>query len=544
MPSPSLTDMTVGPLRIHPGPVPVLPIRRYASWPLHGVAATREVETTALSTEPGGALMRRAGRTVARWAMALQPHARRWWIAAGPGGNGGDGAYAAAQLARRGLDVCLTLYTDAHRLPADAARGIEAARQAGVVITPAPRFAQSPDAVIDALLGIGTRRAPSGALAEGLRAIGTTAAPCLSIDLPSGLDADTGKLHGEQAVISHATLSLLTLKPGLFTGVGRRHAGQVWFDSLGWETPWGLEYSAPGPMALLLGAAAAQPAWWTRSHEQHKGHFGDAVVVGGAPGMSGAARLAAHAALAAGAGRTIVVLLDAAVPAGDPLRPELMHRAMSALSDPDGLSRATVICGCGGGFAVADALPAVLGSAGRLVLDADALNAIAGQAALQTMLARRADADQPTIMTPHPLEAARMLRRSVAEVQADRLQAASDLSTRWRCTVVLKGSGTVVSTPGLTPAISPTGGPALATAGTGDVLAGWIGGLWAQAPQAASSVTATAHEAACAGVWQHGHAAQQAFEGVPAARALDLIEAMRSAGRCAGPRDDQASRQA
>ena len=139
-------------------------------------------------------------------------------------------------------------------------------------------------------------------------------------------------------------------------------------------------------------------------------------------------------------------------------------------------------------------------------------------------------------MTPHPLEAARLLGRAVAEVQVDRLQAASDLSSRWQCTAVLKGSGTVVSTPGLTPAINPTGSPVLSSGGTGDVLAGWMGGLWAQAPATPTADPRTTHEVACASVWQHGHAAQQAFDGLPAARALDLIESMRSVGRHDGSR--------
>lgn len=527
MPSPALPKMPDIPLRRRRGALPVLPAREGSNRALHGVAATRELEATALALEPGGALMHRAGRSVAQWALALLPHARTWWIASGPGGNGGDGAYAAAHLARKGLDVSLTLYADAARLPADAARGLDTARQAGVVITPHPPFARSADAVIDALLGIGASRPPSGALAEGLRALGACAAPCLSVDLPSGLDADSGRLLGEHAVTALATLSLLTLKPGLFTGVGRRHAGQVWFDALGWEAPGALEPTGPRATAFLLGADAMQPAWRRRTQDQHKGHFGDAVVIGGAPGMPGAARLAAQAALAAGAGRTLLVVLDTAAPAGDPLRPELMYREATSLSDPSWLSKASVICGCGGGSAVAGTLPAVLDGAGTLVLDADALNAIAEQAALQSMLARRADKGRPTIMTPHPLEAARLLGRTVADIQADRLQAACDLSARWRCTAVLKGSGTVISTPGMTPAINPTGGPSLATGGTGDVLAGWIGGLWAQAPRVWAEDPGTAHEVACASVWQHGLAAEQAFDGMPAARALDLIEAMR-----------------
>lgn len=512
-------------------PIRVWPGGCGRGWPLHGVTATREFESLALAAEPDAALMRRAGAAVARWALAMRPHARTWWVAVGPGGNGGDGSFAAARLAKMGLDVRLSVHADPGRLPDDARRGLAAAEQAGVRVMSSPTVGEPPDAIIDALLGIGVSRPPEGRVLQGIEAIGGSAAPCLSIDLPSGLDADTGRTLGQKAVTAAATLSLLTLKPGLFTGAGRRHAGQVWLESLGWDAPCAQGAAACGPSALLLGSQHEQPAWSVRTEEQHKGHFGDAVVIGGAAGMPGAARLAAHAALAAGAGRTFLVSLDAAAPAGDPLRPELMCRRPAALQDEAWLGQSTVVCGCGGGTAVAESLPQVLRHAARLVLDADALNAIARDPALQSMLQGRSAAGRWTVMTPHPLEAARLLGCSTADVQADRYAAAAELSRRWQCTAVLKGSGTLVDTPGLMPAVNPTGGPMLATAGTGDVLAGWIGGLWAQAPQGCGSERERAHEAACASVWRHGRAAESGFLGMPSGRALDLIEAMRSSAR-------------
>jgi hydroxyethylthiazole kinase-like uncharacterized protein yjeF len=527
-------SMQTAPSKAPRHPVQVIPVTRNPTLPLHGVAATRDVEAVALASEPDGALMRRAGLAVANWARAMKPHARRWWVASGPGGNGGDGSYAASHLARAGLDVSLTVYADPDRLPRSTAMAVEDAKRAGVSIVPGPLRAKPPDAVIDALLGIGTTRAPCGLLVEGLRALAGSNAPCLSIDLPSGLDPDSGRTHGDLVVSAYATLSLLTLKPGLLTGAGRRYAGQVWLDSLGWDVHRTLDGRDLKPKAHLLGFADAWPPWTRRTHEQHKGHFGDAVVIGGAKGMPGAARLAAHAALAAGAGRTLLVSLESIALGGDPLRPELMCSGPERLNDTSWLARATAICGCGGGQMIAEALPKVLAQAHRVVLDADALNALSGDAGLQAMLERRTGAGLQTIMTPHPLEAARLLGRTVADVQADRLQAALDLSTRWQCTAVLKGSGTVISTPGLTPAINPTGGPVLSSGGTGDVLAGWMGGLWAQAPASATADPRTAHEVACASVWQHGHAAQLAFDGMPAARALDLIESMRSVGRHEG----------
>lgn len=516
------------------GRAPRTPIRVWPGgcsrgWPLHGVTATRAIEARALAAEPDAALMRRAGMAVARWALAMQPHARTWWVAVGPGGNGGDGSFAAARLAMTGLDVRISVHADPGRLPDDARRGLAAALQAGARVMSSPVVGQTPDAIIDALLGIGTSRAPEGWVLQGIQAIGGCAAPCLSVDVPSGLDADTGRTLGEMAVTADATLSLLTLKPGLFTGAGRQHAGQVWLESLGWDTPCAEGAATGSPRALLLGFEHEHPAWSVRTADQHKGHFGDAVVIGGAVGMPGAARLAAHAALAAGAGRTFLVSLDAAAPAGDPLRPELMCRQPAALQDEAWLGQATVVCGCGGGSAVAESLPQVLRHAGRLVLDADALNALARDPALRSMLQDRSAAGRWTVMTPHPLEAARLLGCSAADVQADRFAAAAELSQRWQCTAVLKGSGTLVDTPGLMPAVNPTGGPMLASGGTGDVLAGWIGGLWAQAPRGGGSERERAHETACASVWRHGRAAESGFSGMPAGRALDLIEAMRSA---------------
>jgi NAD(P)H-hydrate repair Nnr-like enzyme with NAD(P)H-hydrate dehydratase domain len=164
---------------------------------------------------------------------------------------------------------------------------------------------------------------------------------------------------------------------------------------------------------------------------QHKGSFGDVLVLGGAPGMGGAALLAARAALTAGAGRTYIARLDGNC-APDPMRPELMPRLPDEALQPALLQRATVVCGCGGGAAVAATLPQVLDQAARLLLDADALNAVAADAALRALLCTRADRGLSTVLTPHPLEAARLLGSSTAAVQVDRLQQAQALRGRLR----------------------------------------------------------------------------------------------------------------
>jgi ADP-dependent NAD(P)H-hydrate dehydratase / NAD(P)H-hydrate epimerase len=191
------------------------------------------------------------------------------------------------------------------------------------------------------------------------------------------------------------------------------------------------------------------------------------------------------------------------------------------LQPPAVLAAATVVCGCGGGTAVASALPALLSNAGRLVLDADALNAVAADPALAVLLTARAGRGRPSVLTPHPLEAARLLGQTTTQVQADRLAAAAALAQRFGCVVLLKGSGSVVAAPEEPPSVNPTGNARLAGAGTGDVLAGWLAGAWAQA--GASS----AFGVAVAAAFRHGAAADATSQSP--LRASELIERMHDA---------------
>ena len=240
--------------------------------------------------------------------------------------------------------------------------------------------------------------------------------------------------------------------------------------------------------------------------------------------MHGAAWLAARAAHAAGAGRVFVDSVDAAADAAstvDPLRPELMFAAGWCQRDASVLKRSTVVCGCGGGEAVRRALPRLLSLVPRLVLDADGLNAVAADVSLLALLRQRRERQQATVLTPHPLEAARLLSCSAAEVQADRLHAARRLVDMTDCVVVLKGSGSVIAAPGEVPRINATGNGSLASAGTGDVLAGWLGGLWAQAGTTGDGF-ADAFRVAARAVAEHGAAAEPECPG--ALRAGDLIE--------------------
>jgi len=473
----------------------ILPTHRA---PLFDQAATRRIEAATAALLPPHTLMQRAGEATARLARALAPHARRIWIACGAGNNGGDGLEAAMRLHCHGARVAVTWLGQPERLPEDARRSWQRARDAGVAFAEAPPALGPGDLCIDALLGLGlgsTPRTPDARLRACLDALHASPAPVLAVDLPSGLLADTGQYapglapglapSGAPRSVRH-TLSLLTLKPALFTGAGRDAAGSVWFDGLG---------VAPGaepPCAWLPGEPLSMP----RAHASHKGSYGDVAVVGGSAGMAGAALLAASAALHGGAGRVFAALLDGGLPL-DTTQPELMLRSFEALD----LAQSTVVCGCGGGNAVRGVLPQVLEHAPRLVLDADALNAVAADAALQHQLAGRAARGHGTVLTPHPLEAARLLGMGTPEVQAGRLQAAQALAGRFGCVAVLKGSGSVIAAPGRTSTINPTGNARLATAGTGDVLAGLTGAHWASG--------ADAFDAACHACWEHGRAADE-----------------------------------
>lgn len=475
---------------------------------LHDVATTRRIEAKRMAAMPPHALMQRAGQAVARLALALEPHARSIWVACGPGNNGGDGLVAArhlhqwAQSQGGTIQVLVTHWTgsdpEGGHLPADARSALLQARAAGVVFTdtPPPLF----DLAIDAIFGIGQRRTPPAVLQAWLNLLQQTPQTVLCVDVPSQLDADTGALTNGtpesttnctvptapplHATGARHTLALLTLKPGLFTAHGRDQAGRIWLDELGTDT------EQTRPSAWLAGRPALRAQPGRRLHASHKGSFGDVAVIGGqdmtvdGAGMTGAAVMAARAALQAGAGRVFVGLLGSDDAGGaikwDALYPELMFRRIDLMLSTTFMETTVLVCGCGGGSAISSVLSHALTGAPRLVLDADALNTIAQSPALQRALQQRHPLGWTTVLTPHPLEAARLLGCDTATVMADRLHAAQSLSDRFQVVCVLKGSGTVISAPGCAPFINPTGGPALATAGTGDVLAGMIGSALAQ----------------------------------------------------------------
>lgn len=483
---------------------------------LYNTASSRAIEAHAQARLASHALMAKAGLALAKLALAIVPHGGRIWVACGPGNNGGDGLVAATWLHELGWQTQVSLLRSDTTPPADAAWALSKAQAAGVPISDDPPDFQ-PDLIIDALLGLGSSRPADGRMADWIRRINSLEVPVLSADLPTGLHADSGRLLGDSFVRASHCLALLTLKPGLFTAHGRDCCGELWFDDLGC-TP-----KAPAD-TWLLGRDCMAGVQRPLLASTHKGRQGDTLVIGGGPGMQGAARLAARSALAAGAGRVYACLLDPlATP--DPTRAELMQWPLERLNERQAWQGHSLVAGCGAGTAIAAILHLLLAHAERLVLDADGLNALAADPALRALTAARRGQGLATILTPHPLEAARLLDCTSSDIQADRLAAAAALSRRYDCTVLLKGSGSIIASPACSLAINSTGGPALATAGTGDVLAGWLAGLWARQGDA------DPHELACAGAYWHGLAGDTQAAGP--LRAGCLVEAMHALHGCA-----------
>jgi hydroxyethylthiazole kinase-like uncharacterized protein yjeF len=468
------------------------------SHPLYSVAEIREVERIAQAALPPFTLMQRAGEAAARYAIELlesNPVGKTVLILAGPGNNGGDALEAAAQLAHEGAQVTVLHFAEPGKLTPDSRQALERANAEHVEFGNTADFhllveAKQWSLIVDGLFGIGLTRVISSPLRELITLIDMLPCPILALDVPSGLDADTGAIVGLDGVAVRAshTITFIGNKTGLHTCFGRDHAGVVKVAGLNIDarhfTPARAFLNAPGNFAKSL-----RP----RPHNSHKGSYGDAIIVGGAHGMTGAAILAARAAAKCGAGR-VFAAFAADPPAYDSMQPELMCR----LAQDIDFSSGTLVVGPGlGNLPEAKALliKAVDADA-PLVLDADGLNMLAVDPGLQDKLAQR---KHPTLLTPHPLEAARLLQLSAAQIQADRLTAARTLSRRFHAVVILKGSGTVIAQPDGEIAINPTGSAALATGGTGDVLAGICGALLAQ--------SWSCWHAALGAVWLHGHAA-------------------------------------
>jgi hydroxyethylthiazole kinase-like uncharacterized protein yjeF len=435
--------------------------------PVCRVAEVRAMEAGAA----GAPLMERAGAAAAEVAQGLLgERSGPVVVLAGPGNNGGDGFVVARHLRAGFHDVQVVFRGDAARLPHDAAAAHAAWLAAGgSTVRDLP--GGPPALVIDALYGIGLKRALGPIDAELVHWANGQRAAVLALDIPTGLNADTG-VATAPSIRATATATFLALKPGLLTGAGPDHCGAISVHDLGLAVPAGAGRALAWP-----GFAAALPeVLGRRRRAVHKGTFGTLAILGGADGMVGAPLLAGRAALRLGAGKVRVGCLAQHAPTVDPLTPELMLRDADAALE---VGADAIVAGCGlGTSALArSALERVLACDVPLLLDADALNLIGADAALRKRVqARTGD----TLVTPHPAEAARVLGRDLAAIQHDRLAAAQAIAETLKAHVVLKGAGSVLASPGGRWSINTSGNPALASAGSGDVLAGLVGALLAQ----------------------------------------------------------------
>lgn len=458
------------------------------SIPLYRSADLRRIEA-ATADQP---LMQRAGLAATELAVTINTGRGAILILAGPGNNGGDAFEAAHLLRERFFDVCVVFVGQVDLLPMDALDAYQRFTDAD-----GKTQASIPDnrrwsLVIDGLFGIGLKREIVEPYASIIRQANALAArdacPLLALDCPSGLDADTGKLHGATIRASH-TISFIGGKAGLYTADGPDFCGEISIAALGLEAE-AIVKADGRTVCRQLFAQHLKP----RPRNSHKGSFGHAAVIGGAPGMVGAALLAARAALRLGSGLVHVGLLDEGAPAFDGQQPELM------LSTPEKLlTREHSALACGPGLGRSTTAHLWLEEACQydrpVVLDADALNLVAEDEGLRSILNSRSAA---TLFTPHPAEAARLLECDVATIQANRLNAACELATRYKACVALKGCGTIIAAPSGQWFINTSGNPGLATAGSGDVLTGIVTALLAQGWPALEALLAAVHLHGCA----------------------------------------------
>lgn len=435
-------------------------------------------------------LMEKAGLAVATLAKELTAdNADPILVLAGPGNNGGDALVAARYLKQWWHRVTVVLAGDPQKLPPDARAAYDQWLAAGGTVEdeiPLANWAL----VLDGLFGSGLQRPVEGIYREFIEEVNASPAPVLAIDIPSGICGDTGRMLGAAVRADH-TLTFLGLKPGLYTLDGPSHAGIIHFSDLGVAA--GSILAAQGH---LLELELLRPLLPLRALNSHKGSFGSVAVIGGANAMTGAALLAARAALLSGAGRVYAALLAEGAPAVDLQQPEIMLRSPDNLRILPQLDCVVIGPGLGQSAAAIELLEYWLAQDVPLLLDADALNLLSMHQHLKHALQNR---QAPGVITPHPGEAARLLACDNAAVQQDRIHSCLRLAQELHAICVLKGAGTICAEPDGQWYINTSGNPGLASAGTGDVLSGIIGSLIAQGLRAIDATNL--------GVYLHGAAA-------------------------------------
>jgi hydroxyethylthiazole kinase-like uncharacterized protein yjeF len=505
-------------------------VQALADWliALPDAEAMRAIDRWAIELRgvPGIDLMERAGAGVAR---AVEVHAADGpaVVVCGKGNNGGDGLVAARLLREAGWEVAVVCVAPVQEFSGDARENLQ--RLPGAVplsLEQGTGAIAGAAVIVDALLGTGFAGEPHGAVATAIAAVNDARAPVLAVDVPSGVDASTGVVVGA-AVRAAVTVTFHAAKPGLWINPGKRHAGEVHTIEIG------IPRGAPNGTEVGLIASAVGERLPRRGAESTKFASGQVVVAGGSRGLAGAPQMAARASMRAGAGYVIACLpqslQDVVASAGTP---ELMTRG---LVEQDGAlapaAAADVIENIrpGGALALGPGLGRSNGAVMfartlardaevPMVLDADGLNAHAGR------LRELAGRDGATILTPHAGELGRLLELDSKQIERERLRHVRAAAEQAGAVVVLKGDDTLVAEPGGRVGVSQGGSPALATAGTGDVLTGVLAALLAQGLDAFT--------AACAGVWLHASAGREASRrqgAVEGVIATDVIEALPAA---------------
>lgn len=439
---------------------------------------------------PGLELMNRAGGAAFELLHSRWSNVRKIVVFCGKGNNGGDGFVLARCACEAGMDVTVYQVGDTGKLSGDALCAKQLAEQAGVALHPWRRQSlTSFEVVVDALLGSGLSGEVTGNWAEAIKAINSSGVPVVALDIPSGLAADTGLPLGV-AVRAQLTVVFIGFKQGLFTGEGPDFCGEVVFERL--DVPEQV-YQTTHPAAMLL---AGRYKFQPRHRSAHKGDFGHVLIVGGDYGMSGAVRLAGEAALRTGAGLVSIATRRSHSALLNVSCSELMCHGVEHADELHPLLERVDIVVIGPGLGQRRwgqaMLQAVLGSGLSMVVDADALN----------LLAKAPHMRSNWILTPHPGEAARLLRRTSTEIQADRFMAVRELQRNFCGVCVLKGAGTLVLGQEGCTHVCSAGNPGMASGGMGDVLSGVVGALLAQ--------SFTLPDAAQQGVLIHALAADRA----------------------------------
>ncbi|MFC3908790.1 NAD(P)H-hydrate dehydratase [Legionella dresdenensis] len=434
-------------------------------------------------------LMYEAGLAAFNNLKQLYPSAQKITVFCGGGNNAGDG-YVLARLAfKAGYDVTINYYKPLEALPEAASTEAQAAISAGIPCVPIEQWEDiDADVIIDALLGIGLTGNVRDPLAAAINLINSSNTPVIALDIPSGLNADTGQVMGT-CVIADVTSTFVAYKAGLVTLDGPDYCGQIICNDLGIDLQTARNFQ---PIATLIDDQIAEKNLQPRKRNCHKGDFGHVLIIGGGPGMPGAVCLAANAALRTGAGLVSIATIEAHANHIVPGLPEAIIHGLTDASQILPLLEKATVCVLGPGLGIdqwaIDLFSQVISCQLPMVIDASALRLLAGMP----------QHDDNWVLTPHPGEAASLLSCATQDIQSDRYAAAAEIQHRYGGNVVLKGAGTLIACDDDSLHVCTIGNPGMASAGMGDVLSGVIAGLIAQGMQL--------NQAAKLGVWLHARA--------------------------------------